>query len=991
MDVDGDLTITTVNEINTGTVAVAGNVTSSDTSVGGTAALTLDGSGAQNIDATGSGDFPDGTFTINKATGGAVMLSDLTVALDGASQDLTITQGTLDLNGFDLTVPDVLTVDANGTLQLEGDEAISTTTTTLNAGSTVLYNGDGAYTGLVVGDTYSNVTFNGTGSWTLDAALDVNNDLTITSGTLITGGNNINVAGDWSNSGTFTHGSATVTLDGTNQAITGDSTFYDFNKTVTAADTLTYAAGSTTTIAALGTLTLDGDPSQLLSLRSGTPGTRWNLTLNDTAIKAIDYVDVQDSNASASHSSLLTIEPTNSDDSGNNLEWFTYIVVDDGNVDEWFDAQGTEYCIDDQGGADDWTNPSKLDITKFCVASNLADTFYVLFGYDDVSLTTPSTACVLIDTDDPSNDYINKVLCAVIDGASTSVTSVELYGCDDVITGGCENANLEKTYTVADYGFTNTRIGPFGNTDSFVEVALPFTDLALAGSNVLLTSLVSYPGKGFLKSPKDSIFDNYEDRITYNVDNGSGGTIAGPGNKSVSGVVYSDEGTTGIGINRTVRLLVKGISRGTDTTGTNGSYFISVPAANIDNNDEILVYVDGDDGAVDDGTTVTVFKGSDLPSVDIYKDHLITRHDNNAGDLTNALMKAAENGYGDTEILFDVDGSNNLTVEGSNTELYVPTGHTYVPGGNVDTVHAKIEGTWTATTTESYAVSSNWSNNGTFTAASSTVTLDGTGQAINGSTSFYNLTKSVTAADTLTFQDGQTTSIAAGGTATLNGTSGNILNLRSATPGTQWLFNVAGSSSVAYVDVDDSNALGGNAIYAYYSTDDTAPSNNDNWYFPGLQLVKQVWDETGTNCLASIPSDSNCNGSATSVTTPATGKIIFLIFIRNTISLAASDVRFQDLINDTEFTYQAGTMKRSPNDGTAPSDAANLSTIMAAATIAQTDAFDGDTQVDEFAGIDTGASPDDMQIGGAGGAGQNDILTIPANKTFAIRFEAVKN
>lgn len=468
-------------------------------------------------------------------------------------------------------------------------------------------------------------------------------------------------------------------------------------------------------------------------------------------------------------------------------------------------------------------------------------------------------------------------------------------------------------------------------------------------------------------------------------DNDNGGTVAWL--TGITGVVYTDEGTTTIADGTTVRLLINGISAGTDTT-TGGAY--SIIPVSINANDTLLVYIDNDDGNANDGTTVTVSDGTSLANLDIYVDHLITRHDN-AGSLTNALMKTALEPYSDTEILYWVDGSNNLTVTGTNTELYVPTAYTYIPAGNVETGHVQIEGAWIATGAETCTVSGDWTNNNIYTAATSTVTLKGTAQTIYGSTTFYNLTKSITTADTLTFQDSQTTTIAAGGIATLTGTSSNILNLRSATPGTQWLFNVSGSSSVAYVDVNDSNALGGNAVYAYYSTDDTVPSNNDNWFFPGLQLVKQVWDETGANCLASAPSDGNCNSGATSIITPATGKITFLIFIRNAMPVDATDVRFQDLINDTEFTYQTGTLKRSPNDGSAPANDATLATIMGAATIVQTDAFDGDTQVDEFSGIDTGTSPDGLQIGGAGGVGQNDTLTIPPKKTFAIRFEAVKN
>src|SRR5438876_1122160 len=87
---------------------------------------------------------------------------------------------------------------------------------------------------------------------------------------------------------------------------------------------------------------------------------------------------------------------------------------------------------------------------------------------------------------------------------------------------------------------------------------------------------------------------------------------------------------------------------------------------------------------------------------------------------------------------------------------------------------------------------------------------------------------------------------------------------------------------------------------------------------PALALVKQVWDSAGVNCLASIPADATCNGSATSVTVPSGTALMMLIYVRNTNGAAVTDVRFQDLLDDsaTGFTYTASSIKQTPNDGT---------------------------------------------------------------------------
>jgi hypothetical protein len=92
--------------------------------------------------------------------------------------------------------------------------------------------------------------------------------------------------------------------------------------------------------------------------------------------------------------------------------------------------------------------------------------------------------------------------------------------------------------------------------------------------------------------------------------------------------------------------------------------------------------------------------------------------------------------------------------------------------------------------------------------------LDGTSQTVSGNNSFYNLTKSVSAADTLTFAAASTQTIASGGLLTLGGASGQLLSLRSGTTGTQWGVAVQGSTAVNYVVVKDSDASGGNTITA---------------------------------------------------------------------------------------------------------------------------------------------------------------------------------
>ncbi|MDH3975103.1 MAG: hypothetical protein OEV42_12555 [Deltaproteobacteria bacterium] len=156
-----------------------------------------------------------------------------------------------------------------------------------------------------------------------------------------------------------------------------------------------------------------------------------------------------------------------------------------------------------------------------------------------------------------------------------------------------------------------------------------------------------------------------------------------------------------------------------------------------------------------------------------------------------------------------------------------------------------------------------------------------------------------------------------------------------------------------------------------------------------LQLVKAVFDLAG-NCLASSPADANCNSSATSVAVGTGTELKFIIYLRNTSIVAATNIRFQDLLDDVEFTYIAGSIMYDASQFDTATVAAIFTAIDTTGTV-QTDAFDGSLAVNEFAGIDTAASPDNLLVGGDTLAPDNDTVNIPANRTFAILFRAFKN
>ena len=1237
------------------------------------------------------------------------------------------------------------TVSNTGTLRLQGGETVNNFTNDVDSG-TVVYNGAaGPYGGLAAGDAYHHLTFNGSGSWTLDAALDVDGDIDIAAGTLNAGGFNINVAGNWSKSGGFSHGggSQTVILDGGDQSISGSTAFNHFTKTEAtdnATDvTLTFENTVAQTIE--GTITLDGlDADDRINLVSDSPGTQWGLTLTATAVKAIDFVNVTDSDASASDGSPLPVNPTDAIDGGNNTDWFAATLInisgtckqadrttdctDTGTIrvavngalqaqtqpavagvwtvsgvtqpsagdvitvyiagaadaneavavtryDGTGDITGVELIEQHLTvGSDDNQTLTNADLGQYDnsvsasedvfhevdagnhltvdITAALTDgTLYIKTGntfqpdsgggktvathdlyingtliadgntlaltgsWDNNGVFTANTSTVnftatsgteLIDSSGATTDDFYDIAFNDGGGSATfQLASVLDVGHDLTVTDGILDTASGSNYAInvtndltqngghiAARSSTLTVGGDFTATGAEDSTSLNSADLILTGTGVLrynslasawfngvnnlsvgqsgnVTTLINRMtvlsvmtvGSGTLTGTPElflagenplsvdpdstvsvSTLNFYRNASAQNIialANGydcdivvsrSGGTlnqledivlngthqllIDGDGNDwrtvtyntnghalTVGGnIIVGVGGDTGLktfdGTNSTITaggdFFVADVGAGTqqavfiatgstvilngsadqtvtssgsafnhltlNNTGTAGNDDIII-ASDLDVNG-VLTVTDGDldlgtndpavntagnvafgaNGSVDvtgraaawtfDGATLLTDASSGGPQ-DL-EDAAIDGGTLTLGGSTKVQTMTVNSGtlnLGNGGYTLEIDGTGtplsnggtfaagNSTVKYTGTTTataiatlpyhslqlaptaattYSLTGH--LTSASALTGHVVIDsGATLDVTVADYdiALAGDWANAGGFTARAGTVILTGAAQTIMGDTTFYDLTKSVAVADTLTFEAGRTTTIASGGTLTLSGAFGNLLNLRSDSPGTQWNLDVSGSSAVSYVDVDDSNASSGNTIVAYYSTDDTAPSNNDNWVFQSLQLVKQVWAEDGSTCLASVPADAGCNGGVTSITVPANSTVYFLIFVRNVMPAAVTDMRFQDLINDTAFTYQSGTMQRTANDGTAPADDAAIGTLMASATIAQSDAYDGDSQIDEFAGVNTAASPDDLQAGGGGGAGQNDTLSVPANKTFALRFKAWRN
>ena len=189
----------------------------------------------------------------------------------------------------------------------------------------------------------------------------------------------------------------------------------------------------------------------------------------------------------------------------------------------------------------------------------------------------------------------------------------------------------------------------------------------------------------------------------------------------ITGTVYSDEGVTNIGSGKSVALAINGGSiSGTGVTDTDGRYEITIPTSSIAAGNSIIVFLDG---GAEKGAAVTVSDGERLSGLDIYKDHVIVRHDS-GGNLSNTLMGTAHNGDGDIPFSYSVP---HITIA-NGVALLVQSGETFQQNGNVTVGSTaasdlKIHGSWEASDT--LAVKGNLSGSGSLNGANASVDIDG--------------------------------------------------------------------------------------------------------------------------------------------------------------------------------------------------------------------------------------------------------------------------
>ncbi|QQS39292.1 glycosyltransferase [Candidatus Woesebacteria bacterium] len=312
-------------------------------------------------------------------------------------------------------------------------------------------------------------------------------------------------------------------------------------------------------------------------------------------------------------------------------------------------------------------------------------------------------------------------------GWSAPGTGIDLNDDDLVIVGSTMNTDA-YTYSGHAMAATNVTWGDVTQSTAFnsgtgndmsLEIVTARVDSIVGGSVTSAPTLSSTASGSTANAPTGSSF--YV-------------KISGNAALDFSGIIYTGEGSSPLdcssGGNRNVALRVDGSGTySADCSLDTGEWEITgvtAAAGTI-----VTVFLDGE---TEKAVVITESSGVGLDNLDLYQNHVIVRHDN-SGSLTIDDMNQFDggttdcsSGTGDSDVQFcAVSGTPDTLTVDDGQELYIWTGNSFAPGGTVTVDDIKIVGTYTAAASESITVSGTWTQSGTFTSSTSTVTFDAPG------------------------------------------------------------------------------------------------------------------------------------------------------------------------------------------------------------------------------------------------------------------------
>ncbi|MBI4128294.1 MAG: right-handed parallel beta-helix repeat-containing protein [Parcubacteria group bacterium] len=396
------------------------------------------------------------------------------------------------------------------------------------------------------------------------------------------------------------------------------------------------------------------------------------------------------------------------------------------------DAAGTAYATGDTYTLVAWKKSSDTNNQKTIDMMQTGDIFTAGTG-ETVQLKGTSTANqTLIRKDSGATSYAFTV-SGTIDANYYKFTGLDATGLN--LASGATITNLNSG--------TFDDSGGAGASDTFITVVesvvdakgtTTFTGMIFddtngnAEKNVTIASVAACTTTWTFQS--NGAFGGAVNGEANDSDNGEAvcggnGKILWTGEITVSGRIFTNEGTTGLDCTttRTVALRVNGSGSYTaecSNSPSDGSYSIAGVGISAAGN-VVTVFIDGESEKAN-----TVTRAADtttnITSLDLYQNRLIARHED-AGPISNANLGQYDNDNDSADMLF-TSNSNNLTVE-DGIELHIWDGKTLTPGGTITTDPSSsaagldgdlhIDGTGVLTmSTNALSVGGDFNNEGTF-------------------------------------------------------------------------------------------------------------------------------------------------------------------------------------------------------------------------------------------------------------------------------------
>ncbi len=736
--------------------------------------------------------------------------NEATVGIDNVILDVAgTTTATADVAGADtVSAEDVNfnsgvswalqnSLDINGNLAINAGSSLSAGSNAINISGNWT-NNDGTFnsgTGTVTfdGEGTQNITSDDSNFYDLVIAntsddtvylkddLEVDGSLTIEeNSTLDVSANNyaINIGGDWSNSGTFTARSGTVTFNGsTTQTIKTNNS--SFNNVTLSNNTINLqAAGGNLTIGGAlkisngknPTITTndqniivsgntdgtDGSPTESLTLNAGTGTITFTGYIHGQGggINSSGLIDLTITNSGAINfngSIAITGALTQTNAATGTTTFGSTVSVGSATL------RGTSYSVNNSLEAGNVTGSSGIiDVTNSgTFTKNATGTITAPGGFSatgNVSLANNITT--------KNNTLSIGGNLTIAEGASITLSTQSTAGAGDITISGASDGTAagsseSLTLNAGTGTITFAAVGS-GDSTKLADLTINNTSPAVANLNgtVNITGALAKQGTGDVSFSSNSFTAG---GLTL-----SGGTI----NNGADNGTWDINGTVSIGI-------------GTTLKATSSNFYVSGDWTN--------------NGTFDPSGGTVIFDGNGEQN--------ITSSGSAFYSLTNSNTNARALLLNDT---LNIDG--NLTID---------------LGSVLDTQNNNIN------------IYGNWTNNGTFNSGSSTVTFRGTSQSdITGDNIFYNLTIDTTTdgAKTVRFGAGDTQTIT--NILALTGAEGKVLTIRSTTNGVQAILDILTSidSDVNYVDVKDNQIAGDKTITP--NQDNCVDSgNNTNWIF----------------------------------------------------------------------------------------------------------------------------------------------------------------